>query len=84
MSGIHKNAEKNRGTVTHRRSTSRQQKILTAISEAIETRGYPPSMRESEISLVLLRSSVTHQLNRLEELGQYQVSKRPRKLLNLK
>lgn len=82
MSGIHKNAEKNRGPLTHRPLTSRQQKILTAISEAIETRGYPPSMREiGDIVGLASLSSVTHQLNRLEELGYIRRDpKRPRAL----
>lgn len=62
--------------------TSRQQKILTAISEAIETRGYPPSMREiGDIVGLASLSSVTHQLNRLEELGYIRRDpKRPRAL----
>ncbi|MDO4916847.1 MAG: transcriptional repressor LexA [Rothia sp. (in: high G+C Gram-positive bacteria)] len=67
---------------TRRPLTARQQKILTAISEAIETRGYPPSMREiGDIVGLASLSSVTHQLNRLEDLGYIRRDpKRPRAL----
>ncbi|WP_188359763.1 transcriptional repressor LexA [Rothia aerolata] len=60
--------------------TARQEKILTAISEAIETRGYPPSMREiGDIVGLASLSSVTHQLCRLEEMGYIRKDpKRPR------
>lgn len=60
--------------------TARQQKILTAISSAIDEHGYPPSMREiGDIVGLASLSSVTHQLSRLEEMGYIRRdSKRPR------
>ncbi|MEX3611137.1 transcriptional repressor LexA [Rothia sp. LK2588] len=69
------------GTGRSRRPlTARQQKILTAIAEAIENRGYPPSMREiGDIVGLASLSSVTHQLSRLEEMGYIRRDpKRPR------
>ncbi|GAA1755910.1 transcriptional repressor LexA [Rothia terrae] len=60
--------------------TARQQKILTAISTAIDERGYPPSMREiGDLVGLASLSSVTHQLSRLEQMGYIRRdSKRPR------
>ncbi|MFW0155623.1 transcriptional repressor LexA [Rothia sp. P6271] len=60
--------------------SSRQQHILTAISEAIDTHGYPPSMREiGDIVGLASLSSVTHQLSQLEKLGYIRRDpKRPR------
>ena len=50
--------------------TPRQQRVLTVIREAIETRGYPPSMREIGEQVGLTSSSsVAHQLRTLEEKG---------------
>lgn len=50
--------------------TTRQRMILDCITEAIATRGYPPSMREIGESVGLAStSSVTHQLAQLERLG---------------
>lgn len=51
--------------------TEKQQAILECIALSVETRGYPPSMREigDAVGLSSL-SSVTHQLSRLE-LGGY-------------
>ncbi|ORC15581.1 MULTISPECIES: transcriptional repressor LexA [Rothia] len=50
--------------------TPRQKKILTAISTAIDEKGYPPSMREiGDLVGLASLSSVTHQLSRLEEMG---------------
>ena len=51
--------------------TEKQQAILEFIARSVETRGYPPSMREigDAVGLSSL-SSVTHQLSRLE-LGGY-------------
>ena len=51
--------------------TEKQQAILRCIAQSVETRGYPPTMREigDEVGLSSL-SSVTHQLTRLE-LGGY-------------
>lgn len=51
--------------------TDKQQAILKCIAQSVETRGYPPTMREigDEVGLSSL-SSVTHQLSRLE-LGGY-------------
>src|SRR6201991_1154983 len=50
--------------------TPRQQKVLATIKEAIEKRGYPPSMREIGQAVGLTSSSsVAHQLRVLEEKG---------------
>lgn len=50
--------------------TPRQIKVLACIKEAIETRGYPPSMREIGQAVGLTStSSVSHQLKVLEEKG---------------
>jgi len=50
--------------------TPRQRKVLEAIVEAVETRGYPPSMREIGEQVGLTSSSsVAHQLSSLERLG---------------
>ncbi len=50
--------------------TPRQQRVLAHIKEAIEKRGYPPSMREIGASVGLTStSSVAHQLRVLEEKG---------------
>lgn len=50
--------------------TEKQQAILEFISRSVESRGYPPSMREigDAVGLSSL-SSVTHQLSRLELAG---------------
>ncbi|WP_423923710.1 transcriptional repressor LexA [Frigoribacterium sp. 2-23] len=50
--------------------TPKQTSILTAITDSIASRGYPPSMREigDAVGLKSL-SSVTHQLNQLELAG---------------
>lgn len=82
MSDIKHHSSSGKSAPTRRPLTARQQKILTAISEAIETRGYPPSMREiGDIVGLASLSSVTHQLNRLEDLGYIRRDpKRPRAL----
>ena len=50
--------------------TPRQQRVLTTIKESIETRGYPPSMREiGERVGLTSSSSVAHQLRVLEDKG---------------
>jgi repressor LexA len=50
--------------------TPRQQRILAHLSEFIESRGYPPSMREIGQAVGLTSSSsVAHQLKVLEEKG---------------
>lgn len=50
--------------------TPRQQRVLATIKEAIEQRGYPPSMREIGQAVGLTStSSVAHQLRTLEEKG---------------
>lgn len=50
--------------------TPRQQRVLMTIKEAIEKRGYPPSMREIGQAVGLTSSSsVAHQLRTLEEKG---------------
>jgi repressor LexA len=50
--------------------TARQTKVLLSIKDAIEKRGYPPSMREiGEAVGLTSSSSVAHQLRVLEEKG---------------
>ena len=50
--------------------TPRQQRVLTVIRESLQTRGYPPSMREIGEKVGLTSSSsVAHQLRTLEEKG---------------
>lgn len=50
--------------------TPRQQRVLAVIRESLETRGYPPSMREIGEKVGLTSSSsVSHQLRTLEEKG---------------
>ena len=50
--------------------TPRQQRVLAHIKEAIEKRGYPPSMREiGEAVGLTSSSSVAHQLKVLEQKG---------------
>ncbi|CAG7598027.1 transcriptional repressor LexA [Leucobacter soli] len=58
------------GTPTLKKLSEKQQAILEFISRSVETRGYPPSMREigDAVGLSSL-SSVTHQLSRLELAG---------------
>ncbi len=62
--------------------TPRQTRVLAVIREAIETRGYPPSMREIGDAVGLTSSSsVAHQLKVLEEKGFLRRDpKRPRAL----
>ena len=50
--------------------TPRQLRILTAIKEAVQRNGYPPSMREiGEAAGLASPSSVRHQLTNLEQKG---------------
>ena len=50
--------------------TARQRAVLETIREAVETRGYPPSMREIGEAVGLTSpSSVAHQLSTLERKG---------------
>ncbi len=50
--------------------TPRQRRVLAVIRDSVETRGYPPSMREIGISVGLTSSSsVAHQLRVLEGKG---------------
>ena len=50
--------------------TPRQQRVLTVIRESLQTRGYPPSMREiGERVGLTSSSSVAHQLRTLEDKG---------------
>ncbi len=50
--------------------TPRQQRVLTTIRDSLESRGYPPSMREiGERVGLTSSSSVAHQLRVLEEKG---------------
>jgi repressor LexA len=62
--------------------TPRQQRVLATIKDAIEKRGYPPSMREIGQAVGLTSSSsVAHQLKTLEEKGFLKRDpKRPRAL----
>ncbi len=62
--------------------TARQQRVLETIKNAIEQRGYPPSMREiGEAVGLTSSSSVAHQLKTLEEKGFLKRDpKRPRAL----
>jgi repressor LexA len=62
--------------------TARQQKVLATIKDAMEKRGYPPSMREiGEAVGLTSSSSVAHQLKTLEEKGFLKRDpKRPRAL----
>ncbi|MFT4245486.1 MAG: transcriptional repressor LexA [Micrococcaceae bacterium] len=66
--------------------TVRQRSILETIQRSIETKGYPPSMREigNIVGLASL-SSVTHQLGQLEKNGYIRRDpKRPRAMEILK
>ena len=50
--------------------TSRQRKVLEFLRAEIETRGYPPSMREIGVAVGLTSSSsVAHQLKALQKMG---------------
>ena len=50
--------------------TPRQQRVLNVIKDSVETRGYPPSMREiGELVGLTSSSSVSHQLKMLEQKG---------------
>jgi repressor LexA len=50
--------------------TARQRRVLDVIRDAIERRGYPPSMREiGEAAGLASPSSVAHQLKTLEQRG---------------
>lgn len=50
--------------------TPRQQRVLNVLRDALEERGYPPSMREIGQKVGLTSSSsVSHQLRQLEEKG---------------
>src|SRR4051812_28644291 len=50
--------------------TSRQRKVLEVIRDAVDRRGYPPSMREIGEAVGLTSpSSVAHQLATLERKG---------------
>ena len=50
--------------------TARQRRILNEIKHAVETRGYPPSVREiGEVVGLTSPSSVNYQLKALERKG---------------
>jgi len=50
--------------------TNRQRRVLAAIRECVEQRGYPPSMREIGQAVGLTSpSSVAHQVKTLEKMG---------------
>src|SRR5215475_11651524 len=50
--------------------TPRQRRVLTYIRDSVESRGYPPSMREIGVAVGLTSaSSVAHQLRVLEGKG---------------
>ena len=52
------------------RLTARQERVLRCIRDAVEQRGYPPSMREIGEAVGLTSpSSVAHQLNALQRKG---------------
>ena len=56
--------------VTEGGLTARQQRVLEAIRDSIERRGYPPSIREiGEVAGLTSPSSVAHQLKTLEARG---------------
>ncbi|MFJ3182544.1 transcriptional repressor LexA [Streptomyces sp. NPDC086796] len=58
--------------------TDRQRRVLEAIQDHIEQRGYPPSMRQiGEAVGLASTSAVSYQLSRLEEMGL--VGKDPRR-----
>ena len=62
--------------------THRQRRVLAAIQECVEQRGYPPSMREIGQAVGLTSpSSVAHQVKTLEKLGYLRKDpRRPRTL----
>jgi repressor LexA len=62
--------------------TNRQRRVLAAIQECVEQRGYPPSMREIGQAVGLTSpSSVAHQVKTLEKLGYLRKDpRRPRTL----
>ncbi|WP_166617835.1 transcriptional repressor LexA [Kineococcus vitellinus] len=62
--------------------TARQRRVLAAIKECVEARGYPPSMREIGQAVGLTSpSSVAHQVKTLERLGYLRKDpRRPRTL----
>ncbi|QLQ10790.1 MAG: transcriptional repressor LexA [Nocardioidaceae bacterium] len=70
LSGAGKVTELPDGPADKTGLTPRQQRVLAVIRESIETRGYPPSMREiGELVGLTSSSSVSHQLRALEEKG---------------
>lgn len=59
-----------RGVPVRATLTARQQRVLDMIRESVDTRGYPPSLREiGEIVGLTSPSSVAHQLRMLEKKG---------------
>jgi repressor LexA len=62
--------------------TNRQRRVLHAIKECVEQRGYPPSMREIGQAVGLTSpSSVAHQVKTLEKMGYLRKDpRRPRTL----
>ncbi|MEW9264744.1 transcriptional repressor LexA [Kineococcus endophyticus] len=62
--------------------TNRQRRVLHAIKECVESRGYPPSMREIGQAVGLTSpSSVAHQVKTLEKMGYLRKDpRRPRTL----
>ena len=70
------------GPVDEHGLTARQRRILEVISDAVEARGYPPSIRELGARIGLASSSsVAYQLRALEEKGFLRRDpKRPRAL----
>ena len=58
------------GPADHHGLTPRQRRILEVIKDAVDARGYPPSIREMAESVGLASSSsVAHQLKTLEQKG---------------
>jgi repressor LexA len=56
--------------ISNRMLTERQQKILDCVHQSVESRGYPPTLREIASAVGLKSTSaVTYQLRNLEEKG---------------
>lgn len=68
--GTETDMNKDSGSAPTAKLTDRQVKILDVIREAVETRGYPPSVREIGDAVGLTSpSSVAHQLRVLQQKG---------------
>lgn len=59
------------GDARDRKLTERQQKILSCVHQSVESRGYPPTLREIAAAVGLRSTSaVSYQLKILENMGQ--------------